>query len=45
MILRQGNGRWKSSKGETRSGWGLTTMQEPLQHVQQVLQELGREQG
>ena len=45
MIAQQGKGGRESCEDEASGSWGLTTVQEPLQHVQQVLQELGRKQG
>ena len=45
MIGRQGNGGRKSCKDEASSSWGFTTVQEPLQHIKQVAQVLGRKQG
>ena len=45
MIGRQGIGGRESCKDEASGSWGFATMQEPLQHIKQVAQVLGRNRG
>ena len=45
MIGRQGIGGRESCKDKVSSSWSFPTMQEPLQHIKQVAQVLGRKQG